>query len=134
MSLNAYGATASMAMIQQDIDLAKYLADQVESAADFELKARSPLAIACFRYIGNLKTEEEIVDINGRLIAALEEDGRVFIAGTRLNGEFVLRACLINHRKTEATTDYLLDVIRDVANKILRKEQSQPAASLRSEC
>ena len=117
MSIKAYGMAQIRAMIQKDIDLAAYLADQVEAAPDFELKARSDLAIACFRYTGNLKSEAEIVRINEQLISALEKDGRVFITGTKLNGEFVLRACLINHRKTEATTDYLIEVIREVGKR-----------------
>lgn len=118
MSVKSYGFSRIKEMIQKDIDLAKYLADEVEKSSDFELKARSELAIACFRYIGNLKSEEEIISMNQKLIPALEKDGRVFIMGTKLKGEFVLRACLINHRKTEKTTDYLLDVIRDVASSL----------------
>jgi len=118
MSLKAYGFPAIRDMIQKDVDLAAYLADQVEAAVDFELKARSDLAIACFCYIGQLTNEEDIVTINKALIPALEEDGRVFITGTLLHGEFVIRACLINHRKTKATTDYLLEVIREVGQKL----------------
>ncbi len=124
MSLKAYGAQAMKEMIQKDIDLAQYLADRVEEAPDFELQARSDLAIACFRYTGDLTTESDIIDLNERLIPALEADGRVFITGTRLKGTFALRACLINHRKTEATTDYLLAVIREVGQKI-RKSSSE---------
>ena len=46
-------------------------------------------------------------------------DGRVFITGTKLNGEFVLRACLINHRKQAASVDYLLETIRNVASTFI---------------
>lgn len=118
MSLKAYGFARIQAMMQKDIDLTRYLESRVNAASDFELKSNSDLAIACFRYIGNNLSNEEIVSINQRLIPALETDGRIFIAGTRLNGEFVLRACIINHRKSEASIDYLLDTIRDVAAKI----------------
>ncbi|MEM9990374.1 MAG: pyridoxal-dependent decarboxylase [Bacteroidota bacterium] len=118
MTYKAYGARRIVDMIQKDIDLAQYLANQVEATPDFELVARSPLAIACFRYVGNLKEEQQIIELNQALIPALEQDGRVFITGTKLNGVFVLRACLINHRKTEATTDYLLTVIREVAQQL----------------
>ena len=119
MSLKAYGFEAIRDMIQKDVDLAAYLADIVDQAPDFELKAGSELAIACFRYTGGLSAEDEIVALNKALIPALEKDGRVFITGTLLNGEFVIRACLINHRKTKATTDYLVEVIRDVGQQLL---------------
>lgn len=118
LSLKAYGFDAICSMIQKDIDLAKYLADLVEAAPDFELSAGSDLAITCFRYTGQLTSHEEIETLNKQLIPALEEDGRVFITGTKLNGEFVIRACLINHRKSKETTKYLLEVIREIGQKL----------------
>ena len=108
MTFKAYGANLIKAMIQKDIDLAHYLANQVEAASDFELSAQSDLAISCFRYTGTATTETAINQLNESLITALEKNGKVFITGTKLNGQFVLRACFINHRKTKASTDYLL--------------------------
>ena len=118
MSVKAFGFERIKQMIQKDIDLAKYLSELIIESNDFELKAASDLAICCFRYIGNNLSSDEIVSINQRLIPALEKDGRVFIAGTKLNHEFVLRACIINHRKQKKSIEYLLDVIRNVASKL----------------
>ncbi len=118
MSLKGYGFKRIREMIQKDIDLTHYLSDQVEIATDFELKSRSHLAVTCFRYVENLTDEDSINHFNKRLISALEKDGRVFITGTKLNGQFVLRACVINHRKQKETIDYLLKVIREVAKEI----------------
>ncbi|WP_435357279.1 pyridoxal phosphate-dependent decarboxylase family protein [Emticicia sp. SJ17W-69] len=116
LSVKAYGFDRIRAMIQKDIDLTNYLIQLIEKSSDFELKSKAELAVACFRYKGNLSDDEAIADLNQKLIPALEADGRVFITSTKLNGEFVLRACLINHRKTETSTEYLLDTIRDVAS------------------
>ncbi len=119
MSLKAYGFAQIQAMMQKDLDLTRYLEQQVTAASDFELKSNSDLAIACFRYIGKNLSPEAIVEINQQLIPALEADGRIFITGTRLNGEFVLRACIINHRKNETSIDYLLATIRELAENLL---------------
>lgn len=116
MSVKAYGFDRIRAMIQKDIDLTNYLIELIEKSSDFELKSKADLAVACFRYKGNLTDNETITNLNQKLIPALEADGRVFITSTKLNGEFVLRACIINHRKTEASIEYLLDTIRDVAS------------------
>lgn len=118
MSLKAYGFDAIRNMVQKDIDLAKYLADEVVAAPDFELSAGSDLAVTCFRYTGKQNNDQQISTLNKQLIPALERDGRVFITGTKLNGEFVIRACFINHRKSIATTDYLLNVIREVGQQL----------------
>lgn len=118
MSVKAYGFNRIQEMIQKDIDLTNYLIKLVSESNDFELKSKADLAVACFRYKGDLTDNEAITVLNQRLIPALEADGRVFITSTKLNGEFVLRACIINHRKTEKSIEYLLDTIRDVASKL----------------
>ncbi|MEM9078456.1 MAG: pyridoxal-dependent decarboxylase [Bacteroidota bacterium] len=119
MSIKAYGMKRLRDMIQKDIDLTDYLNEQVKKSEDFELVADSKLAVSCFRYIGNMESKEEIVQFNRLLMPELEKDGRVFIMGTQLKGDYAIRACFINHRKTEETTDYLLDVIREVAEKMV---------------
>ncbi|OJJ20431.1 pyridoxal-dependent decarboxylase [marine bacterium AO1-C] len=118
MSTKAYGVNRIKAMIQKDIDLTDYLNEQINLVDDFRLVASSELAISCFQYTGGLNDSAKIVELNKALIPALEQDGRVFITGTTLKGEFVLRACLINHRKDEKSTQYLLDVIREVGQAI----------------
>lgn len=119
MSLKAYGVHRIKAMMQKDIDLTDYLNNKINQSSDFRLIADSPLAISCFQYMGSLTDDQEIMNLNKKLIPALEKDGRVFITGTTLKGKFVLRACLINHRKNEATTDYLLEVIREVGEGLI---------------
>jgi glutamate/tyrosine decarboxylase-like PLP-dependent enzyme len=119
MSIKAYGLDRIQAAMQQDLDLTRYLEQQLEASPDFELKSQSALAIACFRYTGTGLNEQQVETINQSLIPALEADGRIFITSTRLNGKFVLRACIINHRKTQASIDYLLTVIREVAAGLL---------------
>jgi aromatic-L-amino-acid decarboxylase len=122
MSLKAYGFSKIQEMIQKDIDLTHYLADLIRKSDDFELKAISDLAIACFVYKGNAASKEKVIELNQTLIPALESDGRVFITGTKLNGEFVLRACLINHRKQKSSVNYLLETIREVGTKLLESQ------------
>lgn len=118
MSLKAYGIKTIKQMIQKDIDLAKYLSNEMKLSDDFELVAGSDLAISCFRYKGNYTSEKDIERINRQLIPALEKDGRVFITGTTIKDKFVIRACLINHRMHEGTVDYLVNTIREVGSKL----------------
>ncbi len=121
MTIKAYGMKRIKAMIQKDIDLTNYLNEKIKNASDFELMATSHLAVSCFRYVKGMKDSETIDKFNRELMPALEQDGRVFIMGTQLKGSYAIRACFINHRKTEATTDFLLEVIREVAQKLQQK-------------
>ncbi|MBK9734568.1 MAG: aminotransferase class I/II-fold pyridoxal phosphate-dependent enzyme [Saprospiraceae bacterium] len=118
MSIKAYGFALFQQMMQKDIALSAYLSKVIKESDDFEIKSDSDLAIVCFRYIGTFTTEEEIININKKLIPALELDGSIFITGTKLNGEFVIRACLINHRKQKESIHHLLDTIRHVAKTL----------------
>lgn len=118
MSVKAYGFNRIRSMIEKDIALAGYLADLVEQSADFELCSRDILGITCFRYTGGMKEDEVIAAFNQLLIPALEADGRVFITGTRLNGKFVIRACVNNHRKDRGSIEHLIETIRSVAETL----------------
>jgi len=118
MTIKAYGMKQLKVMIQKDIDLTHYLNERVLASNDFKLVAASKLAVSCFRYVGTMANEEEITAFNKQLMPALEKDGRVFIMGTDLKGTYAIRACLINHRKSKNTIDYLLDVIREVARNM----------------
>ena len=115
MSIKAYGFIKIQEMMQKDIDLTHYLVKLINESTDFELKSTSDLAVACFRYKGKHTDDKKIIEINKKLVPALEIDGRVFITGTKLNNEFVLRACLINHRKQKSSIVYLLETIREVS-------------------
>ncbi len=119
MSFKAYGAEAFRQMIAKDIDLSKYLAEQIKASLDFKLFNDPELSAVCFQYIEGIDASEHN-DFNQKLIHALEQDGRVFIPGSQLHGQTVIRACLINHRKQQKHVDYLLDVIRDVANNLVK--------------
>jgi len=118
LSVKVYGFEKIQEMIRKDIILANYLAKRVKSSSNFELMSEDKLAVVCFRYIRAGLSEDELSAFNLKLTDALEKDGRIFIAGTKLNGKFVLRACLINHRKQTSSIDYLLKVMEEVANKL----------------
>lgn len=122
MTIKAYGMKAIRSMIQKDIDLTHYLSAKIKESADLKLIASSELAIACFQYVPSDMDLENINRLNRELIAALERDGRVFIAGTKIGSRFVLRACLINHRKQKVSIDYLLKVIREVGSEVFETQ------------
>ncbi len=59
----------------------------LDEAADFELLQEPVLSIVFFRYLGPTAGNVAVVDrLNQALIPALEQDGRVFITGTRIQG------------------------------------------------
>ena len=120
MTFKAYGTDKLKQMIQKDIDLAKYIADMIDGANDFELCNTPELSVVCFRYTGksDQKGVEDIDRLNRMIIPALEKDGRVFITGTSLSNKPVIRACLTNHRYQKRNVEFLIQVIREVGETI----------------
>ncbi len=118
MCFKAYGSEKIKRVIKKDIELTKYLEENIKNADDFELCNTSTLSVSCFRYTGSIcNTKENVAAIdqlNIDIIPALESDGRVFITGTTLNNRPVIRACQINHRKQKEHIEFLLEVIREV--------------------
>jgi glutamate/tyrosine decarboxylase-like PLP-dependent enzyme len=73
------------------------------------------MGIVTFRCVPEGWTTEEVDALNGRLAAALSEEGDVFLTKTTLDGRPVLRLCPINPRTTAEdlrTTIDRLDVLR----------------------
>ena len=123
MSLKAYGTTRFVDMIRKDISLRSYLCQILEAADDFQVVSNGPLGIATFRYTGSLDSgqdDDRITTLNAAMVPALEQDGRIFLTGTKLDGRQVLRACIINHRKQRSDIDAMVSVLREVGQSVER--------------
>ena len=118
MTLKTYGSRKIEEAIQQDIDLAAYLVRKLQASDNFELMAPAPLSIVCFRFNPGIESGKKLDELNSRLIHAVEQDGRVFLTGTRIGGKTVLRVCLINHRRTRRDVDFLLDVLEEIGRSL----------------
>lgn len=113
MTFKAYGADKLREAIENDCVLARYAEETIVSSRDFELLAPVPLSIVCFRYTGAARyTLTQLNLINDRLLQLIEEDGRVFFAGTKIKGQTALRINLTNHRRTAQDIDFLFYVLR----------------------
>ena len=47
----------------------------------------------------------------------IEEDGRIFLSGTKINNEIVLRINCVNHRREKEDINFLFKVIREIGKK-----------------
>jgi glutamate/tyrosine decarboxylase-like PLP-dependent enzyme len=118
LTLKAYGARQLRAAIESNIDIMRYLADRIDQSQDFVRLAPVPLSVVCFQYrtpdIAVHGDQKYLDALNNRLVKVLEQDGRVFLSGTKIHGKRVLRACSVNHRLRREDVDFLLDMIREV--------------------
>lgn len=117
MTIKAYGAAKLRNEIAADINKGNYLAELVESTANLELMAPVPLSIVCFRYNPGGKNTESLNKLNDHIIQDIENDGRVFLTGTKIEGQTALRACFINHRSRKQDIELLVEVVQALGQK-----------------
>lgn len=112
MALKFFGIEGYRALIDHDIAMADRLARRVSDDSDLELIGRG-LSIVCFRFApAALRSEPgRLDDLNKGIVERVQLGGRAFITSTVLDGTFVLRACVINPRTTEAEIDALVDLV-----------------------
>jgi len=118
MTIKTYGAQRLRKTIQEDIEKADYLVKSIHKSNNFEVMAPAPLSIVCFRYNPGGKNEEELSALNDAIIRRIEEDGRIFLTGTKIKKKTALRACFINHRTTQDDINFALQVISEIAQSL----------------
>ena len=122
VSLLAHGTRAYGERIGHDVALARYMAELVEEDDELELMVPVELSICCFRYVPrdlrDAGADEYLDRLNERLMAAVQNDGRVYFSNAVLHDRFVLRCCIVNFRTEAEEMELLLDVAAEHAARL----------------
>jgi glutamate/tyrosine decarboxylase-like PLP-dependent enzyme len=113
LPLLLHGTDAFAAALEERWVLACYLQDELRQWEDIEVGPEPELSTMCFRYRPPGPTEEEINDLNRRLIAALHADGRIFVTATYLDGRYWLRPSPGIFRTHAEHIDEFLEILKD---------------------
>lgn len=117
-TLRAYGRSGYRAMIERHLELARRVAAQVDAAPELERLSDVPLNIVCFRWHPEGAAEEDLDELNSKIGAAVLEDGRVYFGTTIFGGRVAFRPAIVNWRTTEQDVDLLVEVVRELGNKV----------------
>lgn len=106
LSLRYHGLQAFRSSIKEDLELAQGLARAISQNRELELAAPVELSAVCFRYLGGAAmTEDERNRHNSEILKRVVQRGRVYLSNATIRGKLCLRACIVNHRTTEADVD-----------------------------
>lgn len=119
MVLQQIGVNGYRELLTHDVAMAKALQERIRARTDFELLATGVLSVTCFRYTP--PGVDDLNTFNRALLDIVQMEGNAFLTSTDLEGRFVLRACVVNFRVTEAELDTLLDVIVEAGQRVLMK-------------
>ncbi len=117
LALKQVGMEGYRQLIARDIRLARALREKLLAAPDFELAAAGPLSCTCFRYAP--PGAKDLDALNQTLLESVQKQGDVYLTSTRLRGQFVLRANILNFRTNEDDLDFLVDTLQRAGRQAL---------------
>jgi aromatic-L-amino-acid decarboxylase len=95
MGLRAAGRQGLIQTIAEDIALARQLFEGLKKYPTLEPLTTS-LSITTFRYAPPGATD--LNDLNQRLLDLIQKSGELFLSNAVIDGQFALRACIVNFR------------------------------------
>ncbi len=101
--LRSVGVEAIREAIRKDLHLCRLACEQLRQDPRVRIVTEPSLSMFSFTVAGGETTGRKLVD---RILA----DGLLMLSSSRVNDEFVLRFCVVNHRTTE--DDVLRSVVR----------------------
>ena len=114
LSLRYHGLGAFRAAIAENLRQARLLADLIDHEPSLERMAEVPLSAVCFRWRGANATSLD--QQNSEILERVNRLGRVYLSNATVRGSFVLRACITNHRTTDADVAAVVDEVLAVAS------------------
>jgi len=116
MSLKTHGVDALTALVEQNVEQARYLVRLVEESEVLELAAEAPLNIVCFRYRD--ANDEE----NKEILMRLQESGLAVPSGTVISGRFAIRVANTNHRSRREDFELLVDAVERIGAEVVGEQ------------
>lgn len=118
LTLRQAGRAGCLETIADDCRLAERLYRRAAAHPALEAFTQS-LSITTFRYVpadlrprlGAPAVETYLTRLNQRLLADVEHSGELFLSNAVVDGRFVLRACIVNFRTSEADVDAVPDMV-----------------------
>jgi aromatic-L-amino-acid/L-tryptophan decarboxylase len=118
LSLRYHGFQAFRDAIRNDLAHAQRLATRITSQPELQLMAPLALSAVCFRYRGTSNaSDEELNQLNPAILKRVLERGHVYLSNASLRNRFCLRACVVNHRTTDADIDSVISEVMAAAKE-----------------
>lgn len=114
MPLQLFGLAPFKAGLDEKLMLTQYFYHEIQKL-DFKVGPFPELSVMIYRYV---PTEGDANDFNAKLIQHVQQDGRVFLSSTTIDGVYWLRIAILAFRTHLATVDLCLQVLKEGVKKI----------------
>ncbi|NND60619.1 MAG: amino acid decarboxylase [Gammaproteobacteria bacterium] len=115
LPLRICGLAAFRACVEEKLMLARYFHRRIAALPGFEAGPEPDLSVVTYRYVPE---HGDTDDFNRRLVAAIQQDGELFISSTMLDGRFVLRLAVLSFRTHLNHIERLLELLQENAARL----------------
>lgn len=118
MSLKEHGVEKYGRLIQQNVDQAQYLTRLIDAEPRLERLAPTALNIVTFRYRADGLDDAALDALNAEILMRLQESGIAAPSTGRVNGKFVIRCAITNHRSRFEDFDLFIDEVLRIGDEL----------------
>ncbi|RVD68829.1 aspartate aminotransferase family protein, partial [Mesorhizobium sp. M4A.F.Ca.ET.029.04.2.1] len=111
--LRAHGLEGLRAMIRNHVAWSEGLARRLAGEADFDIVTEPMLSLFSFRHKGGAGADSD--EHNLRLVNAINDDGRIYLTQTKVDGRVAIRFQAGQFEATADDIDAAFDVITEIA-------------------
>ena len=113
--MRAYGLEGLRTRLRNHVKWAQQLADRLRAEPDFEIVTDPIFSLFTFRYLGG---GGDLDELNQTLVDALNDDGRIYLTQTFVNGKKVIRFQVGQFDCTEDDVTFAFDTILEMARAL----------------
>jgi glutamate/tyrosine decarboxylase-like PLP-dependent enzyme len=118
LPLMLVGTQPFKAALEEKILLARYFHRRLQAIDGFEVGPAPDLSIFTFRYIPKTGNVDKF---NQQLVRSIQEDGRIFLSSTTLDGKFVIRIAILAIRTHLDTVDMAIELLKSSVSKLMNQ-------------
>jgi glutamate/tyrosine decarboxylase-like PLP-dependent enzyme len=109
LPLQLAGLAAFRAAQEEKLKLARYVHARLAELPGFDPGPEPQLSVVAFRY---LPASGDADEVNERLLRHVQEEGRVMLSGTRIDGRFTLRCAIVSFRTHLEHADEVIEALQ----------------------
>ncbi len=110
LPLKLFGLKPFRAALEEKLLLTQYVHKELQKITGFDVGPEPELSVTMFRYVPETGDAD---DFNAKLIKAIQQDGRIFLSSTTINGIFWIRIAIVIFRTHLKQIDLLLEIIKE---------------------
>lgn len=110
LPLQLHGIRPFRASLREKLLLTRYFYDEIRKIDGIETGPEPELTVMFFRY---LPESGDANAFNERLVREIQEDGRIFLSSTRIDGTFYIRLAVLGVRTHREHIERTLEIVRE---------------------